>query len=72
MTTKPVNKAALADRLEQLSEDLHQAAGDMRELGYTGHDSELSWMASHTRIYAHQVRSLVKMGAELKLLGVPA
>jgi hypothetical protein len=65
-TTPPIDKAALADRLEQLSEDLYAAAGDMRALGYPLHASELGGTASHARIYSHQMRAKVRMDAELR------
>lgn len=62
----PIDKAALADRLTRLSDELHEAAADMRALNHPCHADQLGGWAAHASIYAHQLRSLVK------LEGVPA
>lgn len=68
MTATPkIDKAALAERLTRLSDELHEASADMRTMGYPGHADGLGSMASHASIYAHQVRSLVRMDAKLKV-----
>jgi methyl-accepting chemotaxis protein len=54
-------KTDLADRLTQLSDKLHEAADDMRALNHPVHADQLGSMASHASIYAHQLRSLVKL-----------
>ena len=59
MSTKPkaaTDKTELAARLSLISDDLHEAAGEIEALGWTDHGSQLLWMSAMSSIYAHQLR----------------